>query len=127
MTPRRLLLDTHVFLWWMVDDKRLGRGAREAITSAEVACVSAASAWEAALKMSIGKLRLKEPFASGVTAGGFTPLSIEMTHAEAVMELPLHHRDPFDRMLIAQALVEGLTIVTHDEQMRPYRVPVLFT
>ena len=126
MTPHRLLLDTHVFLWWMADDARLGREAREAIGAADVVYVSAASAWEAALKISIGKLRLKERFSKGVTACGFMPMPIEMAHAEAVMEIPLHHRDPFDRMLVAQALVEGLTIVTHDEQIRPYRVPVLF-
>lgn len=78
----------------MADDARLGREAREAIGAAEVVCVSAASAWEAALKISIGKLRLKERFSKGVTACGFTPLPLEMDHAEAVMGIPLHHRDP---------------------------------
>jgi PIN domain nuclease of toxin-antitoxin system len=123
----RLLLDTHVFLWWQADHPGLSDAAREAIAAADVVFVSAASAWEAVLKVSIGKLRLKEGFAKGVAAGGFSPLPIDMAHAEAVAELPFHHRDPFDRILIAQAMVEGLAIVTHDSQFSRYGVPVILT
>jgi PIN domain nuclease of toxin-antitoxin system len=125
VTPQRLLLDTHVFLWWRADDPQLAAAAREAIAHAEIVAVSAASAWEAAIKARLGRLRLPEPFATGVTDSGFSELSVRFAHAGRAAELPGHHGDPFDRMLVAQAQVEGLTLVTHDRAIWQYDVPVL--
>jgi PIN domain nuclease of toxin-antitoxin system len=123
----RLLLDTHVFLWWSEDDPRLRREARNAITSAEAVVVSAASAWETAIKTALGKLSLRVPFEEAIEINHFDKLPIDFHHAAAVAALPLHHGDPFDRMLIAQALTEGLTLVTHDRLFAPYHVPTLWT
>jgi PIN domain nuclease of toxin-antitoxin system len=115
----RILLDTHVFIWW-----RAGRPMRpeamEAIRTADDVFVSAASAWEVAIKSAAGKIRLGAPFADGVAQSGFVPLPINLAHAAAVAELPAHHRDPFDRMLVAQAKIERLTLVSHDRQLEPY-------
>lgn len=122
----RLLLDTHVVLWWRSDSLRLGRAARAAIASADVVWVSAASGWEAAIKQALGKLRLAAPFSSLVAGGDLSPLAITLPHADGVASLPPHHADPFDRMLIAQARAERLTIVTHDRQFEPYDVPILW-
>lgn len=124
--PKLLLLDTHVFLWWRADPRRLKQEAREAIAHADVVFVSAASAWEAAIKASLGRLDLPDPFELGVSASGFERLPIHFAHAEAVGRLAHHHRDPFDRLLIAQAQVEGLTFVTHDRQIEGYEVDILW-
>jgi PIN domain nuclease of toxin-antitoxin system len=123
----RLLLDTHVFLWWIEDVPRLKRGIRASITGADAVFVSAASAWEIAIKQALGKLRIPPVIEEGIEQSGFSPLPIGFRHAAAVAELPLHHGDPFDRMLIAQARVEGATLVTHDRQFERYGVPVLWT
>ena len=119
---RRLLLDTNAWLWWQADDRRLGPHARAAIQGAYEVFLSAASAWEMAIKSSLGKLRTpKEPSVSAQLARtGFSPLAIDVVHAEAVQALPALHRDPFDRLLIAQARVEGLTIVTSDAVFAKY-------
>jgi PIN domain nuclease of toxin-antitoxin system len=122
----RLLLDTHVFLWWSKEHRRLRGEVKSVIGEAEIAFVSVASAWEAAIKAGLGKLDIPEPFEQAVEQSGFSKLAIEFSHAAAVAGLPPHHRDPFDRMLVAQATVEGLTLVTHDPRFRPYRVPVLW-
>ncbi len=84
-----------------------------------------ASAWEAAIKIGQGRLRLPEPFERGVTASGFLPLPITFEHAETLARLPWHHRDPFDRMLVAQAMVERMTIVTADRVFAAYNIPVV--
>ena len=125
--PQRLLLDTHVFLWWKLDDPRLKQSVVSAIAGADVVFVSAASAWEVAIKASIGKLSLDVDFAAGVDASGFERLPIGFEHATEVRHLPHHHNDPFDRLLIAQARVERLTLVTHDDHLRPYEVELLWT
>jgi PIN domain nuclease of toxin-antitoxin system len=124
----RLLLDTHVALWWCVDDARLSHGAREAIADAERVFVSAASAWEIAIKAAIGrlKLNLKAPFATLIADSGFDELDVTFQHAAATGKLPRHHADPFDRLLIAQALTESLTIVSHDRQLQAYQVSALW-
>jgi PIN domain nuclease of toxin-antitoxin system len=121
-----LLLDTHVVLWWRSGGSRLTSQVRRAIASADVALVSAASGWEIALKLGLGKLRISQPFAWMVEQSGFTELPVAFVHAERLAALPQHHRDPFDRMLIAQAQVEGATLVTHDRQFEPYKVPTLW-
>ena len=123
----KLLLDTHVFLWWREDSPRLRDEARRAIAAAETAYVSAASAWEAAIKVALGHLRIPEPFEEGVVASLFVRLPITFAHATAAGALPPHHGDPFDRMLIAQAQAEGLMLVTHDRRFRGYSIPILWT
>jgi PIN domain nuclease of toxin-antitoxin system len=123
----KLLLDTHVVLWWQRDDRRLNRAARNAIATADVVWVSAISAWEVAIKTALGRLRLAEPFRVLLEADDFTQLPMTLAHAEALGELPAHHADPFDRALVAQARVEGATIVSHDKAFKPYKVPTIWT
>jgi PIN domain nuclease of toxin-antitoxin system len=121
-----LILDTHVFLWWRLDSSRLKRDVRKTISTTEVVMVSAASAWEVAIKQGLGRLRLQESFAAMVEDSEFEELPITIRHAERAGILPLHHIDPFDRMLIAQASLEGATVVTHDRHFRDYDVPILW-
>lgn len=121
----RLLLDTHVFLWWAEDSRQIKVDARRRISQAEEVFVSAASAWEASIKAALGKLRLPGPMVEAVLASGFSPLPIDFAHAEAVRVLPPIHTDPFDRMLVAQAQVEGLHLVSRDSTLREYGVPFL--
>lgn len=123
----RLLLDTHVFLWWRGEPSRLKADARRAIAEARVVFVSVASAWEAAIKVSIGRLRLPDTIEAGVQDSGFEKLPITFSHTERYAGLPLHHRDPFDRMLVAQASAEDLAVVTHDRRLEPYGVEILWT
>ena len=122
----RLLLDTHVFLWWRGEPSRLSPDVRSAIATADIVFVSAASAWEAAIKVSLGRLELPATFEEGVLASGFEKLLITFSHAEQAARLPHHHRDPFDRMLIAQAQAEGLVLVTHDGILEAYDVEILW-
>jgi PIN domain nuclease of toxin-antitoxin system len=125
--PRRILLDTHVWLWWYAGDRRLGREAMALIKSAPEVRVSAASAWEIAIKRALGKLVIRDALeiSRELERDGFTELPVAITHAEAVHELPALHRDPFDRMLVAQAQIEGLTIVTADDAIARYGIPVI--
>jgi len=126
MQTDRLLLDTHVFLWWKVNDSRLVDPAKTAIANAALVMVSAASAWEMAIKSQLGKLALSEDISKGVEESGFEKLTISFEHATEVANLPQHHKDPFDRMLVAQARVERLTLVTHDRLLEAYPVPILW-
>jgi PIN domain nuclease of toxin-antitoxin system len=122
----KLLLDTHALIWWLGADARLSQGARNAITRAgSEAGVSAASIWEASIKRAAGRLPGPDML-SAVTAAGFPFLQINEHHAKLAGELPPLHRDPFDRMLVAQATVEQLTIVTVDENIPRYGVPVVW-
>ena len=127
MAASRLLLDTHVFLWWRSDSRKLLAAARRAIAVADVVFVSAATAWEAAIKISLGRLRVPDTIEAGVVGSGFEKLPISFPHAEAAARLPPHHADPFDRMLVAQAQIEGLTLVTHDRRLGRYEVELLWT
>jgi PIN domain nuclease of toxin-antitoxin system len=124
-----LLLDTQTLLWWRDASCRLGRRARRAIErDATGVAVSAASVWEIAIKSSVGRLKLHAPlddWPGGLEGHGFTMLSVTVAHAAAVERLPYHHADPFDRMLIAQARLEQLTIVTSDTAFNAYDVNVL--
>lgn len=127
MTPSsRLLLDTHIFLWWRGEPSRLTSEVRSRIATADIVFVSAASAWEAAIKVSLGRLDLPDTIEAGVTASGFEKLLITFSHAERAAGLPPHHRDPFDRMLVAQAQAEGLTLVTHDRLLEAYDVEIVW-
>ena len=121
----RLLLDTHTWLWWVGGDD-VSPEASEAIGDARIdALVSAASVWEAAIKHALGRLELPGDELPDLDDDGFGSLPISVEHAVLAGSLPPHHRDPFDRMLVAQAQVEDLTIVTRDERLRAYDVPVL--
>jgi PIN domain nuclease of toxin-antitoxin system len=122
----RLLLDTHVFIRWRVNSPLLGRDAHAAIAGAELVFVSVASAWEAAIKTGLGKLRLPESFEAGVIASRFERLPIAFPLAQAVASLPQHHSDPFDRMLVVQCLSEGLTLVTHYRRLAAYGVDIVW-
>lgn len=121
-----LLLDTHAFIWWRGDATRLSAVARDTIGNAKAIFVSMASAWEAAIKISAGRLRIGDSFAAGIALSGFQELPITFAHTERVIALPHHHRDPFDRMLIAQAQTDGLTLVTRDRRFAAYDVPVVW-
>jgi PIN domain nuclease of toxin-antitoxin system len=121
----RLLLDTHALLWWLADEG-LSAQAREAVADpANLVAVSAASAWEISIKKALGKLAAPDDLEHQLEAGGFEPLPISVAHAVAAGHLPRHHEDPFDRMLIAQALAEGLTVVTRDKRFYDYGIPLL--
>ena len=123
----KLLLDTHIFLWWLLGDRRLGAARRRAIASQDSEVfVSAVSIWEIAIKVTAGKFDPGDvEFPSEVEAAGFRPLAVTGAHAWRSRSLPPHHRDPFDRLLVAQALVEGLTLATDDAQLQQYSVSVL--
>ena len=121
-----LLLDTHALLWWLKDDGTLSAAARAAIRDgANSVHVSAATAWEIAVKRALGKLDTADNIEGALSANGFEALPITVAHALAAGALPTHHSDPFDRMLVAQAQLEGLTIVTRDKRIMAYRVAVL--
>jgi PIN domain nuclease of toxin-antitoxin system len=120
---KRLLLDTHVLLWWLSDDSRLGEASRQAINNPRnQVYVSAASTWEISIKKSTGKLSVPEDMDSIVECEGFDKLSITLFHGDQAGLLPEHHKDPFDRMLVAQAQSEGLVIVTNDEKITQYNI-----
>jgi PIN domain nuclease of toxin-antitoxin system len=124
----RLLLDTHALLWWLADDARLGRRARQAIgRPTNLVFVSAATAWEIALKRALGKLVAPGDVGEWLVAGDLQPLPIQIAEAVASAELPPYHRDPFDRLLVAQAQIGRMTIVTGDEEIAKYGVSVLST
>lgn len=118
----RVLLDTHTFIWW--DDDELPRRVTKLIRDADMVFVSAATAWEMAIKSALGKLVMRGTVTEALVDYGFSPLPVFTQHADAVRMLPTLHRDPFDRLLIAQAQVEGLTIVTRDQVFARYDVPV---
>lgn len=124
---RRLLLDTHVWLWWQADDTRLGTESRRLIQRASEVRFSAVSAWEIAIKAGLGKLQLPKgaDVGAALAESGFVALPVDIEHAEDVRRLPDLHRDPFDRMLVAQARIEGLTMVTADRQLAAYGIPVI--
>ncbi|MGQ0735898.1 MAG: type II toxin-antitoxin system VapC family toxin [Acidobacteriota bacterium] len=125
-----LLLDTQALIWWRAGSRKLGPRARAAIErGADQVLVSAASAWEIAIKSWSGRLTLRDPLdrwmAAAIEGSGFGPLDVTIAHAIAVASLPPHHADPFDRLLIAQAQLEQLTIVTADAAFEDYAVGLL--
>jgi PIN domain nuclease of toxin-antitoxin system len=128
----KYLLDTHVLLWWFLRSDRLKKRVRETLADpGSTVYVSAVSAWEIAIKMRLGKLELPGTPASflpsRIARAGMTPLPILASHAYGVFDLPDHHADPFDRLLIAQAQAESLTIVTADTAFKEYDVRSLLT
>jgi len=122
----RLLLDTHALIWWLENRVNLSAEARNAISSpASTVMVSAASVWEMSIKRAKGRLRAPDDLGRWISAEDFDELPVRIVHAEVAGALPLHHADPFDRILIAQAQLEGLTIVTRDKAFEAYGVPLL--
>jgi PIN domain nuclease of toxin-antitoxin system len=118
-----LLLDTHAFLWWLDDPRLLSQAARKAIGDGKnTVYVSAAVAWEIAIKRSLGKLEAPNDLEAAMEANRFLPLPVTVSHALAVQTLPDHHRDPFDRLLIAQARLEGFKLVSRDPNIPRYGV-----
>jgi PIN domain nuclease of toxin-antitoxin system len=122
-----LLLDTHTLLWSVGDTERLSSAAREVLSAGVVpAYVSAASVWEIAIKRATGKLRVPDDLLEKVAAARFGELGVTFEHAIRAGALPPHHGDPFDRMLVAQAQSEGLTLVSGDARIAAYGVPLLW-
>jgi PIN domain nuclease of toxin-antitoxin system len=121
------LLDTHVLLWWMDDAPRLPSRVRDLISNPDHdVAVSAASIWETAIKRAIGKLRFDTSvLLQALHRSHVRVLAITAEHALAAGDLPRHHDDPFDRMLVAQAAAEGLSIITHDDRLRQYGVGIV--
>ena len=120
------LLDSHVLLWWLEGNPRIGPTPRGIIADpAARVLVSAASVWEIGIKQALGKLRAPESVLDLLQEEGFDELAITARHAEAAASLPPLHPDPFDRMLVAQARLDRLTLVTHDEAIQAYEVDVL--
>jgi PIN domain nuclease of toxin-antitoxin system len=125
----KLLLDTHVFLWWVADDERLPASTRRLIgTGSNEAFVSSVSAWEIVLNASRGRIELPDPperfVPRQLRENAFEPLPLTMSHALATSRLPEIHGDPFDRLLVAQAVVEDFALVTADEQIAKYPVKI---
>jgi PIN domain nuclease of toxin-antitoxin system len=118
----RVLLDTHVLLWWLADDRKLTRVARDVIANPQNdVLVSAASVWEIAIKAALGRIEIDlDSLEDAIVKSGFQSLPIHARHAVTVGRLPTVHRDPFDRMLVAQARVEELRVVSHDRVFERY-------
>ena len=122
----RLLLDTHVLLWWLGNDPSLTEEHRKFIQDKRNSCyVSAASVWEISINSAIGKLEITPEYLEVLRSQGFLELPISWTHAQAVRQLPQHHRDPFDRLLVAQAATEGMALLSVDPIVKKYEVTVL--
>jgi len=123
----RLLLDTHIYLWWLANSPRLSRTAAELISSAENVYVSSASFWELSIKASIGKLNIDlETLINQLAVNQFTPLPVGMQHILRLSSLPYLHKDPFDRMLVAQTETEQLRLLTSDRLLAGYSSLVEF-
>lgn len=123
----KLLLDTHVLLWWLADSPRLRPDARAAIADPEnEVYISAASIWEASIKRALGRLEFEtDELVAALGSGDLEEMAVRVRHGLAAGELPRHHQDPFDRMLVAQSAAEGLTVVTHDRVFDDYGVPTI--
>ncbi len=127
----KLLLDTHALLFWIYEPSRLGAGALRALADRDNQVFwSVASSWEVAIKVGLGKLHLDGPVSevipSELLRHGFTLLPIDHAHVLAVSDLPPHHGDPFDRLLVAQAQAEGLALVSYDAKLAPYGVAMVW-
>ena len=121
----KLLLDTHVLLWWLADSPSLPERARSVIARSSPAYISSATAWEIAIKKALGKLEAPDDFEDALRASRFQELPITVAHALAAGRLPRYHEDPFDRMLVAQAQAESLTLMTRDVRMKEYGIRLI--
>jgi PIN domain nuclease of toxin-antitoxin system len=122
-----LLLDSHAFIWWIDDDTRLGPKARLAIESAAKVFVSVISVWELGIKQAAGKLEINTDLAKAAQESGFEILDCQLAHAQLALTLPPHHKDPFDRMLLAQATIERLKIKSQDGAFTNYEIDLIST
>jgi PIN domain nuclease of toxin-antitoxin system len=123
----KLLLDTHAALWFLSGDDRLSTSARQHLTDpANRVLLSAAVVWEIAIKRALGKITVPDEYLALLLNAGVGALAVSVEHAAAVERLPPHHRDPFDRMLVAQAIAEGAAVVTRDEALRRYGVTLVW-
>jgi len=126
---KTIIVDTHAFIWFISGDKKLSKTARKAIEKANTIYLSVASIWEMAIKISLGKLELGQPFDKineEIVNNGFELLDINFQHALALSELPFHHKDPFDRMILAQAMTEKIPIISIDQHFPNYDVNVIW-
>jgi PIN domain nuclease of toxin-antitoxin system len=123
----RLILDTHAALWWLAGDERMGKeAARHLGDETDQVLISATVVWEIAIKRSIGKLRAPDGLVAALLEAGAQPLPVSLDHAVAVEALPWHHRDPFDRLLVAQALAENASLVSRDTVFESYGVRLIW-
>ena len=123
----KLLLDTHAALWFLSGDERLGHNAQRHLTDdSNRVLLSAAVVWEISIKRALGKLVVPDEYLSLLLDAGVQPLAVSVAHAAAVERLAPHHRDPFDRMLVSQASLEGAAIVSRDDALRPYEVTLVW-
>ncbi len=119
----KLLLDTHILIWWLSQDRRLSQLETDLITDPDnLIFVSAATAWEIAVKRMIGKLEAPDDLPAALAANNFFELPITIEHSQKLYQLPLHHNDPFDRIMVAQAMSEDLTFMTRDAKIALYEV-----
>lgn len=123
----KLLLDTHAALWFLGGDERLSENARRHLSDdTNRVLLSAAVVWEIAIKRSLGKLVVPEEYLTLLLDAGVQPLPVSVAHAAAIEHLPPHHRDPFDRMLVSQAVIEGGALISRDDALRPYDVTLVW-
>ena len=121
----KYLLDSHVILWWLESPKLLGKHRHIIEESRNICLISAGTAWELEVKSAMGKLSIPSNFEEAINSCGFHELPLKMSHAKTIQTLPLLHKDPFDRMLICQALCENLTLISRDKIFKEYNVNVL--
>lgn len=122
----KLLLDTHILLWWLTQDRRLSPAETAIITDPDnLVFVSAATAWEIAVKKMIGKLEAPDDLPAALAANNFLELPITIDHGQKLYQLPLHHHDPFDRILVAQAISESLILMTRDAKIALYDIKII--
>lgn len=122
----KILLDTHVYLWWLRDDRKLTRRLAETLADpTHTILVSAATVWEASIKIALGRLHVEGDLVAEIEANGFVELPVNARHAQLAGALPRHHEDPFDRLLVAQASLEGLRLATVDSAFRHYDVALV--
>lgn len=119
----KLLLDTHILIWWLTEDKKLSQTEIDIITDSDnIIFISAATAWEIAVKKMIGKLEAPDDLTAALTANNFFELPITIKHSQKLYQLPLHHHDPFDRIMVAQAIAEDLIFMTRDIKIKLYEI-----
>jgi PIN domain nuclease of toxin-antitoxin system len=122
----KLLLDTHILLWWLTQDRKLSPTETAMITDPDnLVFVSAATAWEIAVKKMIGKLEAPDDLPAALAVNNFLELPITIEHSQKLYHLPLHHHDPFDRIMVAQAMCEGLTLMTRDIKIALYDIKII--
>ncbi len=122
----KFLLDTHTLIWWLANDVTLSEKAKTVIANPDnLIFISAASVWEIAIKKQIGKLNIPDDLEIQIEQNDFQPLPINISHAAYIEKLPLHHKDPFDRIIIAQAICEKMKIITRDQKFDSYQVDII--